>query len=168
MFQIGELVMHPGLGVCRVENVRRERFAGTVAQDYYVLRPIYDSGATVSYIPVNGTKVQLRKALSAEEIRSLIRSVPRDQLQWIENDAQRKEQFAAILREGDRVQLIALIVLLHERQLARQAVGKRLRIADENVLRSAERLIHQEFASALSIRQEEVAPYIMAQLGIQT
>lgn len=166
MFQVGELVLHSGLGVCRVEEIRRERFPGTAAQSYYVLRPVFDGSATVSYLPVTGTKVRPQRLLTAEEIGTLLCSLPRDALPWVENDMQRREEFGRILREGDRRQLLQMILLLHERQKEKQRGGKRLHTADENALHSAERLIHQEFACSLQIPQDEVAPYIMAQLGI--
>ncbi len=52
MFRQGELVVHPGEGVCRVEGVRTEEFQKGQPREYYLLRPMAAGGMTV-YLPVD-------------------------------------------------------------------------------------------------------------------
>ena len=70
-----------------------------------------------------------------------------------------------MLAGGDCEQLIGIIKALFLHQKAQQEKGKKLHSADEQLLKSAERLLYGEFAFALGIGQEEVLPLIARELG---
>lgn len=165
MYKQNDIVMHPGAGVCRIEAVREETFTKQ-PQLYYVLRPMYENDSTTIYVPTDSDKINLRRLLSREEIIELIRSVSLDTPLWIDNPAARRDSFAELLREGEHTVLIRLIAELHIHQKETVAAGRKFHAADEKVLQEAEKRIHQEFAHTLQLEVDEVAPFIMKEMGL--
>ena len=166
MFNIGDTVMHPGMGVCKIENIKSETFAHTKQRDFYILKPLYENSNTTVYVPVDSTKMILKKLITEQDIQGLIKSLKNDtEKLWIDNDLQRKELFSAIIKEGNREKLIKLIKELHEHKEQRQQNGKRLHISDEKFLLEAEKLLHQELAYTMQINPDEVVDFIMNSLN---
>lgn len=165
MYQQNDIVMHPGAGVCKIEDVREEKFTGQKRQ-YYVLRPMYENTATTIFVPTDSQKVVLRKLLSKEEIVNMIHAVSLDTSLWVESPAERKETFQRLLHEGDHTTLIRLIAELHTHRRETEAAGRKFHAADEKVLQEAEKRIHQEFAHTLELEVEEIAPIIMKEPGL--
>lgn len=166
MFNVGDTVMHPGMGVCKIENIKTETFARTKSREFYILKPLYENNNTTVYVPVDAPKQILKKLITAQDINNLIKSLANDKESlWIDNDLQRKELFGAILKEGNREKLIKLVKELHEHQEERQKNGKRLHISDEKFLLEAEKLLHQELAYTMKIKPDEVADFIINSLN---
>ncbi len=165
MYKETDIVMHPGAGVCRIEAVREETFTKQ-ARLYYVLRPMYESNSTTIYVPTDSDKIKLRRLLSREEIVELIHSVSLDTPLWIDNPSARREAFAELLHEGEHTVLIRLIAELHTHRKEAVTSGHKFHAADEKVLQEAEKRIHQEFAHTLQLEVDEVAPFIMKELGL--
>lgn len=166
MYNKGDTVMHPGAGVCKIHDIRKERFPKTEPKLYYVLKPVYDNGATTIYLPADENKITLRKLLSADDIKDLIHSISLEDKLWVDDDNERQEKFMRILRNGDHANIIKLIAELHTEQTDRASRGKKLHIADDKVLHEAEKLLHQEFAYTLKLDVDEVAPFIIRELGL--
>ncbi len=166
MFNTGDMVMHPGAGVCRIDSITEESFGGTMPRKYYVLKTVYDSSQTVIHLPVDSDKVKLRKLLTQEDIKEIIRSVSVKEPFWVDNSVQRKETFAHILQEGDHAKILQMICEIHIKKNEKEQTGKKLYVADSKVLQMAERIIHQEFAHTLNIAPDEVADFIMNELDV--
>lgn len=74
MFQVGELIVYGGEGVCRVEAVGPITMSGVKSdKPYYTLAPLYRMGKI--YAPVD-TTVLMRPVLSRKEAEDLIRKIP--------------------------------------------------------------------------------------------
>lgn len=43
MYKTGEIVVYPGTGVCRIEDIVTQKFARTEEKTYYVLLGVYKS-----------------------------------------------------------------------------------------------------------------------------
>ena len=70
MFQVGELIVYGGEGVCRVEAVGPITMSGVKSdKPYYTLAPLYRMGKI--YAPVD-TTVLMRPVLSRKEAEDLI------------------------------------------------------------------------------------------------
>ena len=41
MYKTGDIVVYPGTGVCRIEDIVTQKFARTEEKTYYVLRGVY-------------------------------------------------------------------------------------------------------------------------------
>ena len=165
MFKIDEIIIHPSSGVCRIVDIRTERFS-SAPEKYYVLLPIYATAPTKIFVPVFGEKIKLRYPLSKEEVLSVIEKSSSIDSQWIENDKQRSEFFNEVLSEKDPAKIISIICELHKKRREKALNGKKLRSSDERVLSEAEKYIHQEFAYILDIKPDDVAEFIISRLGL--
>ncbi len=161
MFKISDTVVHPGMGVCKITDIKSENFAKLGSKQFYIMTPIYENTQTTVYVPVDSPKITLKKLLSEEEIEKMLSEIDFSKSIWIENDMARKDKFSQILKSGDRKDILLLIKELHLKLEEREKTGKRLHIADERILREAEKLIHQELAFSMNIKVEQVAEYII-------
>lgn len=74
MYQVGELIVYGGTGVCRVEAVETPQQRGPEAgRQYYLLKPLYQDGTI--RIPVD-SKVFMRPVISRQETEALIDAIP--------------------------------------------------------------------------------------------
>ena len=105
-----------------------------------------------------------RPVLSEPEIESLLQSAAGESISWIDDPNERKQVFAQILSGGDRRRVLHLIRMLYVRRRELQKNGKHLRIADEQTLRDAEKLLNDEFAHVLHIPQQDVPDYIRSRM----
>jgi len=165
LYNIGDTVLHPTAGVCKITDIKSENFASLGLKEFYVLSPIYDKGQII-HSPVDSEKIQLRKVLDEEEIYTLIHSISRSEPLWTDNDAMRKDIFMKTLKSGKHTKIIQLIIEICEKREEKIKSGKKLHMADERILNEAEKIIHQEFAYALNIEPNAVAQFIMKELGI--
>lgn len=163
MFNIGEIVVHPGMGVCKIENITDIALGKEPKKKFYVLCPVYENDKTKVYVPTNG-KISLRYPLSEESIGEVLELVKTTEDLWVENDIQRKTDFQNILRSGNHIKIIKIIKELHEKNEEKKLSGKKLHIADEKILKEAEKHIHGELAYSMQINPDEVAPYIISKL----
>lgn len=165
MYKETDIVMHPSAGVCRIQAIREESFTKQ-ARLYYVLRPMYENNSTTIYVPTDLDKIKLRRLLSREEIVELIHGVSLDTPLWIDNPNVRRDSFTELLHNGEHTVLIRLIAELHTHRKEAVAAGHKFRASDEKILQEAEKRIHQEFAHTLQLEVDEVAPFIMKELGV--
>lgn len=165
-YKVNETILYGSHGVCKIEEISERKFNNKTLE-YYELRPVYDEKA-VLFVPVNNEKLvsKMRPVLSAAEIYALIRSMPDEDMSWIDNDGARKEKFKEILASGDRAQLIRVIKTLNRHQEAQKEKGKKLHIVDERFMKDAEKMLHAEFAYVLDIKYEDVIPFIVEELKV--
>ena len=166
MFQIGQTVLYGLEGVCTIEE-RKMMKVGSTRASYYVLRPVYRASSTI-FVPEDNALLlsRMHPVLSQEEILSVLREAPLDELAWIEDPNERKTEYQKILTGGERLWLLRLIRTLYLRRQTLQSSGKHLRSADEQMLRDAEKLLHDEFAHVLNIPKQEVPAYIRAKMEL--
>lgn len=160
VFQVGELVVYGMNGVCRIAGTEKMKVGGAKAE-YYILKPVYRESATV-YVPKENEQLlaKMRRVLSAEEIDRVLGTVPEEKVAWIEDPNERRETYAGILASGDRCLIVRMLRTLYLRRQELRSAGKQLRSGDDQLLRDAERLLHDEFALVLHIPQQEVPEYI--------
>ena len=62
-----------------------------------------------------------------------------------------------------------MIKTLYTRQQALLQNGKKkLRATDERFLKEAERVLHEEFAHVLNIQRDQVLPFILEQISVES
>ena len=151
MFHCGETVLYGTEGVCRIAEIR-EMKVGRTRENYYVLKPVYRESATI-YVPVDNEKLvaRMRRLLSAQEIDSLLGAVALEDVPWVDDPNERRTVYGEILASGDRCQQL-------------RTAGRQLRSGDDQLLREAEKLLHDEFALVLAIPQQEVPAYIRSRI----
>ena len=165
MFQIGQTVLYGLEGVCTIEERQKVKVGHTRAF-YFVLRPVFRPNSTI-FVPEDNEALlsKMRPILSAEEIAQILHDAPLEELVWIDEPNERKAEYQKILVGGERLLLIRLIHALSQHRKKLEKHGKHLRSADEQLLRDAEKLLHDEFALVLNIKQNEVADYIRSQIS---
>ena len=164
MFQINDTVTYGTNGVCKIEDITKKEFSGTT-KEYYVLKPVNDSAATL-YVPVHNEKItgKMKRILSEQEVYQLIETMPEQEYIWFQKDNERKEQYKSIIARGNHGELIGMIKAIYLHKKKREAEGKRLHISDERFFKDAERILYDEFQYVLNIRREELLPLIFSKI----
>ena len=90
-----------------------------------------------------------------------------EDVKWVNDRRARGDYFKSILSEGVSGHLLSMITCIYEkkRELAKQ--GKKLSVTDTTTLRSAEKLVEEEFAWALEMDPQDIPAFIRKRLHIQ-
>lgn len=162
MFKKDDYIVYNSECVCVVDDIKQIKFDKT-NRDYYILLPVYEQNSTIK-IPVD-SGVAMRKIISKRKARELIGSMPGAETVWVEDKNERIRQYKLALRSGDCTEWIKLTKTLFEKKKSQNDIGKTLSAADEQILGTAEKLLHGELALALGIEYSEIGDYIQKQLG---
>ena len=163
MFEVNDYIMYGVTGVCRVTGIE-EKIINHIKKDYYVLSPVYSKNIVIK-IPVDNEKVTMRKLHTKEEVESLINSMPNKETLWIDDDKERNETFKSMLKSADCNDFITLIKSIYSNKKIRKTIAKTMHKADDEIMKAAENLLNEEFATILGIELEEVTPYILDKIA---
>ena len=168
-FEVGQYVVYGTNGICIVDSIERMSFtAGAPEEMYYVLRQ-HKHSETCFFVPLKNESLlsKMREPMRREDIEDILMGLSDDDVQWVTDRRARGDYFKSILSEGVSGRLLNMIRCIYEkkRQLARQ--GKKLSVTDTTTLRSAEKLVEEEFAWALDMTPQEVPAFIRKRLHIQ-
>ena len=161
-FDIGEYVSYGINGMCNIEDIRPMQLSQSVEKMmYYILRPESNPKSTI-FVPVNNQKLvsKMREPMTKDEINAMLVRMKDRTLEWEKDVRFRTESFHEILNNGVNQDLILMIRCLHRKRQELVQLGKKLPARDSNTLKSAERLVEEEFAHVLHIKCEEVSDYI--------
>lgn len=164
MFKPGSVVLYGTEGVCTIKEIVQKEFGGESRQ-YYVLEALQQRKSTI-FVPTDNEALtsRMRSVISREEIDKVIEESSRQSFDWVDDDTERRESFKEIISRSDCRELVHLIRVLYLRQETVAEQGKKLSVADARVLKTAEKMIFDEFAIALQIEPEEVLPFILAKV----
>ena len=164
MFKIGDAVIHPAEGVCRITEITQKSFGGKT-DDYFVLKSVYEGHSTV-YLPVEAVKnnPKIRPALDKQQVDGIIDSLPKNEPLKTENDNQRRLLFKEILASGKAEDISRIIKTVHVLKNSIKSSGKKIRVSDERIIRETEYSLFNEFAYSLGIAPEEIPAYIKNRL----
>ena len=161
-FDIGEYVSYGINGMCNIEDIRPMQLSQSVEKMmYYILRPESTPKSTI-FVPVNNQKLvsKMRELMTKDEINAMLVRMKDRTLEWEKDVRFRTESFHEILSNGVNQDLILMIRCLHRKRQELVQLGKKLPARDSNTLKTAERLVEEEFAHVLHIKCEEVSDYI--------
>ena len=161
-FDIGEYVSYGINGMCNIEDIRPMQLSQSVEKMmYYILRPESNPKSTI-FVPVNNQKLvsKMRELMTKDEINAMLVRKKDRTLEWEKDVRFRTESFHEILSNGVNQDLILMIRCLHRKRQELVQLGKKLPARDSNTLKTAERLVEEEFAHVLHIKCEEVSDYI--------
>ncbi len=162
--QTNDTVLYGTEGVCRVVGVEEREMCGGRCE-YYILQPVHTAHSTI-FVPVDNETLarRIRPVLTPKEIYALIEAMPDESSIWIEDETARRTQYKQILLEGDRANLVRIVKTLYGYQQAQKEKGRKMHVADERLLKDAEKLLHDEFTYVLHLRHDEVLPLILKQI----
>lgn len=161
-FDIGEYVSYGINGMCNIEDIRPMQLSQSVEKMmYYILRPESNPKSTI-FVPVNNQKLvsKMRELMTKDEINAMLVRMKDRTLEWEKDVRFRTESFHEILSNGVNQDLILMIRCLYRKRQELVQLGKKLPARDSNTLKTAERLVEEEFAHVLHIKCEEVSDYI--------
>ncbi len=165
MYNIGDMVLYGGEGICRITSIEDKKIADRVIK-YYVLTP-ESSGNSVFYVPMEGkaAEAKIRKIISGKEIRKIINETASDV--WEDNDRVRRDIYNGAVNCADREKIVALVkcCILHKEKLSEE--GKRLHKVDEYFLSEVEKLLYGEFKNVFEIERDEIIPFIIGQCEVK-
>lgn len=164
MFEINNIVVYGAHGVCEIENIEIKEFSGT-SKEYYVLKPVNDSAATL-YVPTYNEKLvgKMRKLLTEQEVYHLIETMPQKETIWYQNETERKAEYKRVIERGDHSELIGIIKAIYLQKQKREAEGKHLYISDERFFKEAENILYNEFQYVLNVNKEELLSLICSKI----
>lgn len=162
MFKVNAYIIYGSTGVCQITDITTEENGNGEIQ-YYVLKPVYQDNLIIK-VPVNSQSVLMRPIITRDEVDSLIAEMPEIEAIWIEDMRERRNMYQAALKSVNTNEMAKIIKTICVEKEARNSVGKKLPVADENMMNEAERKLYQEIATALNISPDEVLPYILAHI----
>lgn len=158
MFDVGDYIIYGTNGVCQVSSVGKL----SISDDdklYYTLVPVYSKASTV-YTPVDNEKVVMRRLISREEARELVKNINTMETIPIEDEKKREECYKQALRTCECTEWVKLIRTSYLRIQDRRNNGKKVINSDEKYLKAAEDYLYGELAIALDIDKDKVRDYI--------
>lgn len=168
MYNLNDTILYGTQGVCTVTEIVSKKIQGN-EQEYYLLRPVYDSRSTI-FAPCNSavTESKMRELSTNEEIDAIISDVSKAPAAWIDDANSRRERFSAALHSGDSREILKLAktLFLRREKLAKQ--GKNLSGFDTRFLKEAEKVVFEEFAYVLNLSPSEIHDYIFKKNGLET
>ena len=155
MYQVKDYVVYGSTGVCQIIDIRHEDFGGSGDREYYVLSSVFGNKLQ-TYIPTDNIGAVMRPIMTKDEALELINIIPDIESEWIPDDNERKAMFSDVLQACDPNRLIQLVKMLYARQQDLLTLGKRLTNVDGEALKSAEKLLYDEYALILNIQPDQV------------
>ncbi len=160
MYEIGDYVIKANSGICRVEDTLHLDMPNADKNKlYYLLIPI-DSKNSKLYVPTDTAEQSLRKVLSAEEAKEVIRKIPEVEAAWITNDKLREQAYKEAIHSCDPTALVSIIKNLYLRKKQRFEQGKKSTATDERYFKLAEDNLYAELAFALGKEKNEMRQII--------
>lgn len=167
MYQVGELILYGGTGVCRVTDVVARRFSRSEPEKlYYVLSPLYSAGTITT--PVENGKVFTRPVISRDEALRLIDTIPTIHAEAYHNSnlQQLENHYRSELESHDCLDLLRLAMSTYQKKLERERAKLKFGAVDRRYMDRAENLLFGELAVALDIDRDSVRQFIEDRLHI--
>lgn len=164
MFKINDYVVYGTIGVCKITDITKGKYLGSLETEYYVLQPVFNNKMVIK-TPVDNKKVIMRSILTKNDVLALIDTMPYIEAVPVDNDRERSEICKAALKTADSREWLKVIKILKKEEEEKKAVGKKLNRIDEEIMKEAKRQLFEEFAIALDILPEEVHKYIIKHIS---
>ena len=163
MFKVGDYVVKPNTGICKIEDIVFMSLTGKEKKQYYMLLPIDNERAKL-YVNVGADRTRLRPIMTKEESEDFIKKIADIEAIWVPNDKLREQQYKEAFKTNEPESLVAIIKNLHNRTQLRIAQGKKITSTDEKYFKNAEKALYSELAFSLGVEQKDVVDIIMGTL----
>jgi CarD family transcriptional regulator len=160
MYEIGDYIVKPMNGVCKVEDITHVDVPGADKNKvYYLLIPVCNNSGKI-YAPAETVNDNSRPVMTEQEAHELIANIPHVEEPWIENDKLRQERYKEVIRRCDPQELAAMIKMVYARRRRRLAQGKKNTAIDERFFKLAEDNLYGELEFALHKNKGEILELI--------
>jgi CarD family transcriptional regulator len=157
MYKVGQYVVHPGQGVCKVEAIEDD------PQATYMLMPVGGRHPMRISFPV-ASEGRLRPVIGrkqAEQIIGEYTELPLEELSFRSN-ALEEERFKTELRRGSCRDAVRIAKTFRTRIEQVKASNKRPPVAYERIFKQASERSLQELAVAMGVSEDDVAQLLKA------
>lgn len=157
MYKVGQYVVHPGQGVCKVEAIEDE------PQATYMLMPVGGRHPMRISFPV-ASEARLRPVIGrrqAEQIIGEYTELPLEELSSRSN-ALEEERFKTELRRGSCRDAVRIAKTFRTRIEQVKASNKRPPVAYERIFKQASERSLQELAVAMGVSEDDVVQLLKA------
>lgn len=160
MYAIGEYLVHPGQGVCRVEDVTEG------AQAVYQLLPVGKRHPVHISFPV-ANEARLRPVLTRDEAQRIIDEYPTIQVEEFSarNNSLEEEHYKNEMRQGSCRDSVRIVKTFRARIADLSSRNKKPPVAYERILKEARERSCSELAIALDITPEDVVVLFQERMG---
>ncbi len=160
MFGIGDYVIKPNSGVCRIAEITHPDFLGSDNDKlFYRLEPVGSSAASL-FVSLAQADSSMRRVMSTEEAWNLIHRIPEIDAAWIENDRTREQIYKDTLKSCDPEKLVGIIKNMFLRRRDRLEKGKKSTAVDDRYFKLAEDTLYDELAFAIGRERGGMAELI--------
>ncbi|MGP0586398.1 CarD family transcriptional regulator [Paenibacillus timonensis] len=164
MFHEGDLIIYSVHGVCRIDDVCVKSLAG-VSKSYYELHPLGNETLKIS-TPVDNASVLMQKLMGPEEAKTILDSFQAPGIRWIDNNNERHHRYTAIVKTGNREEIVQVAsTLMRKKQLA-ELNHKKLGNQDHQLLLGIQNILFKELAIALNITYEDVISEVQEKVAV--
>lgn len=161
MFEVHDYVRYGSFGLFQIVAVIQKTLKNGTVKDCYVLHGVQQIKTRIE-TPVDNPG--LRKALSIQDIDSLITKMPDIETNRITDKKRREEEFRNALRCGDCVALIRVMKTIYAVREERSRNGKHLSYTDHSIFEQAQQQLLEEIAFGAHVSVEEADQYIRNKL----
>ena len=160
MYAVGDYIVHPGQGVCRIEEITAEPAAS------YQLLPITQRHSMRISFPV-ASEARLRPVLSRDEAARIIELYPSIEVDdySAKSSSLEEEHFKAQIREGTCLTSVRIAKTLRHRIAEVRSRNKKPPVAYERVLKQAVERALSELAIALGTTVDDVRALLVSRWG---
>jgi CarD family transcriptional regulator len=160
MYEIGDYIVKPMSGVCKVEDITHVDVPGADKNKvYYLLIPVCGNSGKI-YALAENVNDNSRPVMTEQEAHELIASIPTVEEPWIENEKVRQERYKEVIRRCDPQELAGMIKMVYARKRRRLAQGKKNTAVDERFFKLAEDNLYGELEFALHKNKGEILDMI--------
>ena len=142
MFSIGDLVVHPMHGAGVIDDIVRERVAGTTKEYYVFKMPM--SGLILKIPTENSQAIGIRKVISKAEADELLEEIPAIAVEHNANWNKRYQENLLRLKSGDLREVAQVI-----KGLMRRDTLRGLSTGERKMLHSAKQIMISELVLVL-------------------
>ena len=157
MYKVGQYVVHPGQGVCKVEAIEDD------PQATYMLMPVGGRHPMRISFPV-ASEGRLRPVIGrkqAEQIIGEYTELPLEEL-YSRSNALEEERFKTELRRGSCRDAVRIAKTFRTRIEQVKASNKRPPVAYERIFKQASERSLQELAVAMGVSEDDVVQLLKA------
>ena len=166
MYQMGDLILYGGTGVCRVTDIVTKKSSTAAGERmYYILTPLYQAGTITT--PVDNDKVFTRPVITRDEALQLIDRIPTIDAQVYHNPnlQQLENHYKTAMEDHECLSLLRLTMSTYRKKVEREAKKQKFGAVDRRYMERAENLLYGELAVALGIAKESVQEFIAERLN---
>lgn len=161
MFNIGDLVIYSGHGICKIDDIC-EKTVSDLTRTYYVLHPMDNNQQLTISIPVNNDKVAILELVHKEASHEILESFKSPGVEWNDKANIRYNLYSDIISTGDRKEIAKVINTLMRKKIEVESHEKKLIEQDRKLLNNTQNILFKELAISLNTSFEEINELVIS------